>query len=269
MAETSPNLSLGEAANQYLSGLSVEKRGIASAEISRFTQWFGRDRSLDGLIPAEVESYAEHFLLSDTDYIKKLDLVKAFLAHAKKKGWSKTNLANHMKSKKTKTKSSQASQKDGPETVSLTRKGYEELQAELEALRNERVVVTAEIRRAAADKDFRENVPFHAAREKKGHVDGRIMELETVLKSALILEDNQQGPSQKVGLGDKIVLCEKGSEEEICYTLVSPKEVDLSRGKISNVSPLGQAILGRQQGETVEINAPVGKFYYMIKKIER
>ena len=158
--------------------------------------------------------------------------------------------------------------KDAPETISLTRQGHAELKAELAALQNERHEVIAEIRRAAADKDFRENVPYHAARERKGHMEGRITELEGILKTAVIINEKQKD-SLKVGIGDSVVLCEAGSEEELCCTLVSPKEVDVARGKISNASPLGQAILGREQGETVEIIAPVGRLYYLIKRIER
>lgn len=268
MADLGSNPGLGEAANYYMSDLPPEEKGASQQEVAKFARWFGRERPLSGLTPAEVESYAEQLSLSDTDYLKKLELLRAFLAYAKKKGWSKTNLSVHLKSKKTKAKQRSSALNNAPEAISLTRQGHTELKAELEALQNERHVVIAEIRRAAADKDFRENVPYHAARERKGHVDGRITELEGIMKAAVIINEKQNN-GLKVGIGDNVVLCEKGSEEELCYTLVSPKEVDVARGKISNASPIGQAILGREQGETVEIVAPAGRLYYLIKRIER
>lgn len=268
MADISTNPSLGEAANYYLSDLAPEKKGASQQEVSKFARWFGRERPLSELTPAEVESYAEHLSLSDTDYLRKLGLLRVFLVYARKKGWSKTNLGVHLKSKKTKAKQRSSALNNAPEAISLTRQGHADLKTELETLQNERIKVTAEIRRAAADKDFRENVPYHAARERKGHLEGRITELEGVMKTAVII-DEKQNSSLKVCIGDNVVLCEKGSEEELCYKLVSPKEVDVARGKISNASPLGQAIIGREQGETVEIVAPVGRLYYLIKRIER
>ena len=104
MANISQNPGLGEATNYFLSDLPPEKKGASQQEVSKFARWFGRERPFSGLTPAEVESYAEHLSLSDTDYLRKLDLVRAFLVYAKKKGWSKTNLGVHLKSKKTKAK---------------------------------------------------------------------------------------------------------------------------------------------------------------------
>src|SRR3989304_4985829 len=270
MTETNLKLTLGEAASDFISGLKPEEKKPSQQEVSKFARWFGRGRPLGELIPAEVESYAEQLSLSDPDYRKKFELIKAFLAYAKKKGWTRTNMSVHLKVKvkqvKGKTKK-YSSRKEAPEAVSLTREGHAKLKAELTSLHSERHVVIAEIRKAAADKDFRENTPFHAAREKKGHIDGKIMELEGLMKSAVII-DGTQASSFMVGIGDKVVICEVGSEEEICYTLVSPREVDVKKGKISNASPMGQAIIGREQGETVVIEAPVGKLHYRIIRIE-
>ncbi|GAG34627.1 unnamed protein product, partial [marine sediment metagenome] len=183
-------------------------------------------------------------------------------------GWSKTNLAIHLKARKGKTRLRSPSRRGSPQTVSLTQQGYAELEAELAALQSKRPQAIDEIRRAAADKDFRENVPLEAAREQRGHLEGRIMELEETLKSAVVIDEKQQG-TLKVSLGDNVVLRDLDSGEELRYMLVSPSEVDPSRGKISSASPIGRAIVGKGQGETVEITAPVGKLRYQIKQIER
>ena len=272
MTDIKQKLSLGEATSDFLSRLSPEEKKASQQEVSKFARWFGRERPLSELLPAEVESYAEQLSTSDKDYLKKFELIKAFLAYAKKKGWTKTNMSVHLKTKvkagKGITKRGSSSRMEAPEAVSLTKEGHAKLKAELTALHKERHVVIAEIHKAAADKDFRENTPFHAARERKGHIDGKIIELEGIMKSAVIIGGTKTS-SPLVGLGDKVVICEVGSKEEVCYTLVSPKEVDVKKGKISNASPVGQAIIGREQGETVDIDAPVGRLHYQIIRIER
>lgn len=262
-----PNLS--EATGYYLSDLKPDVRATSQLEVTKFARWFGRERSLGGLTPAEVESYAEQLSLSDTDYAKKLEVVKAFLVYAKKKDWTKTNLSVHLKVKVRKGKTKQPSaKKEAPETISLTKQGRVELQAELVALLEERHTVIAEMRKAAADKDFRENAPLQAARERRGHIEGRIKELEGVLKAAVVIEGKPDS-GQRVGIGNRVVVCEVDSDEELCYTLVPPREADVIKGRMSSASPIGRAILGKEQGETVEIEAPVGKLRYRIKRIER
>ncbi|OGO15917.1 MAG: hypothetical protein A2Z02_06370 [Chloroflexi bacterium RBG_16_48_7] len=154
------------------------------------------------------------------------------------------------------------------ETVSLTRQKYQELEVEIADLKNQRLNLIEEIRRAAADKDFRENAPLAAAREQRGHVEGRIKELEETLKLASIIDESRKS-IQKTGVGDRIFLSDLTSGEELCYMIVDPREADPAKGKISTASPLGRALMGRGDGETVEITAPAGKLHYQIKRLER
>ncbi|MFC2005039.1 GreA/GreB family elongation factor [Chloroflexota bacterium] len=267
MTSTSKNPSLGEAASHFLADLPPEESGVSQQEVYKFIRWFGRERPFTGLTAAEIGNYAEQVSLSDTDYMRKFELIRTFLVYAKKKGWSKTNLATHLKGRKGKNKPRSSSKKDSPETISLTRQGYAELEAELAALHSERPKTIDEVRKAAADKDFRENAPLEAARERRGQLEGRIIELEGILKASVVI-DEQQKTSLRVGIGDSVVLCDLNSDEELRYMLVSPREVDPTRGKISNASPIGQAIIGKEQGEMVEIVAPVGKLRYQIQRIE-
>jgi len=261
------NLSLGEAAGYFLSGLKPEDSGASQQEVYKFIRWFGRDRAFNGLTAAEVDNFAENISRSDTDYLRKLGLIRAFLVYSKKKGWIKTNLATHLKARKGKTKQVPIGGEVKTETVSFTRQGFADLEAELATLQEERLQAIDEIRRAAADKDFRENAPLDAARERRGWIEGRINELEGLLRAAVII-DEQREDSLKVVIGDSVVLCELKSKEEIRYTLVSPKEVDVAKGKISGASPVGKAVIGKEKGETVEIVAPVGKIVYRIERIE-
>jgi transcription elongation factor GreA len=259
---------LGEAAANFLSKLSSQKREASRPEVYKFARWYGWERSFARLAPPDVASYAEQLSLSDTDYAKKLELVRSFLAHAKKEGWSRTNLATHLKTKKAKSGLPFTTSRGRPEDVSLTRQKYDELEAELANLKNRSHELIDEIKRAAADKDFRENAPLAAAREERGHVEGRIKEIQETLKAATILGEKKE-PTLKTEVGDIIILSDLASGKELRYMIVDPREVDPSRGKISIASPLGKALIGRHDGDTVEITAPAGKLRYQIKQIER
>ena len=124
------------------------------------------------------------------------------------------------------------------------------------------------MRRAAADKDFRENAPLEAAREEHGRIEGRIRELEGTLKSADVIDEKEK-VTPKVSIGDSIILRDLASGEELSYMLVSPREVDPTKGRISNLSPIGKAVIGQSQGRVIEVTVPAGKLRYQIKQIKR
>jgi len=268
MADSDKTPTLGEAAALFLEKLSAQKKEASQPEVYKFARWYGWERPFYRLGAPDVAAYAEQLSVSDTDYSQKLVLLRSFLAHAKKEGWSCANLSTHLKTKKTKTAATAASVPVVKETIALSQERYDELTAEFAVLKKRSIELISEIQRAAADKDFRENAPLAAAREERGHVEGRIKELEETLKIASILEEKKE-PAHKIGVGDSIVICPEGSGEELCYTIVDPREVDATRGKISLASPLGKALIGRRGGETVEITAPVGKLRYRIKQIQR
>jgi len=260
------NPSLAEAAGRFLASLPTEERGASQQEVYRFIRWYGGERSFAGLTAPEVANYAEQLSLSDTDYLRKLELIRAFLAYAKKAGWSKSNLATHLKAKKGKPRFRSSPRQNLPQAISLTQQGYAELGAELAALKGKRAQAIDEMRRAAADKDFRENAPLEAAREQRGHLEGRIRELEETLKSAVVID--KQEATSKASIGDSVILRDLASGEELRYILVSPTEVDPTKGKISVASPIGKAIIGHGQGEVIEVTAPAGKLHYRIEQVK-
>jgi len=147
----------------------------------------------------------------------------------------------------------------------LSPEGRQEIQRELEALRQQRPHLAAEIKRAAADKDFRENAPLEAAREELGRVESRIRELEALLRGAV--PSGPAAPAQRVGMGSSLRLRDVDSGEELEYTLVGPGEVDPARGRISVSSPVGQALLGHSPGEVVEVATPGGRYRYHILSV--
>jgi transcription elongation factor GreA len=149
----------------------------------------------------------------------------------------------------------------------LTQKGYDDIVKELNELKEQRPHVLEEISRAAADKDFRENAPLHAAREQLGYIDGRIQDLEATLKNATIIVQSKQS-SLCVCVGRKVTLVALASGKTQCYTIVGPKEANPGSGKISHISPIGKALIGCNQGETVEVVVPAGIVQYRIDKVE-
>ena len=268
MSKEDDNLGLGEAATRFLASLSATERRASQQEINKFVRWYGRERPFAGLTAPEVANYAERLSQSDTDYSGKLELIRSFLGYAKKEGWSRSNLSTHLKARKAKTRVRSSSRKTARRIVTLTQEGYNELKAELADLKNRRSQSIEEVRLAAADKDFKENAPLDAAKEKRGQIEGRIMELEETLNSATIM-DEKRDDTPRVSIGDSIVLQDLASGEELRYTLVSTSEVDPSRGKISVASPVGKAAVDRGLGEVVEITVPAGRLRYQIKHIER
>lgn len=139
----------------------------------------------------------------------------------------------------------------------LTAEGLKKLQDELHILKTVRRREVAEaIQRAKEQGDLSENAEYVDAKEEQGHVEQRIVELETTLKFATIIRKEGTGSHEVVGLGDTVTIRWNGSES--IYSIVGPNEVDPESGKISNESPLGRALLGRRTGEQTTIRTPSG-----------
>lgn len=213
----------------------------------------------------EVASYAERMEGSSANAVQRLEPVKAFLSYAKKEGFTRNNLAVHLRPKKG-THKQEASGKRREEAVPLTPEGYRELKEELAALQRQRPRIAEGIRRAAADKDFRENAPLDAAKDYQGMVEARIRELEAILKSAVV--PTEQVDSANVTLGSTVSLHDLSTGEDLRYTLVNSNEANLAKGKLSIASPTGKALLGRTKGDEIEVTAPAGMLRYRIDSIE-
>lgn len=256
------SLSLGETAVRYLASLSPQEKEACQQEVYRFVRWYGWERPIPGLTPPEIGNYAERIADQAVDPVKKLEPVRAFLAFAKKEGLTPTNLSVHLRVKKVQGKVPQA--REAPAVSLLTEEGKERLKKELEALRGERLRLVEEVRLAREDKDFRENAPLEAAREQLAKVTARIMDLERVLGGAVAKREGGQG----VAPGHRVTLQEIASEYSVSYVLVDPREADLEKGRLSVASPIGRAVLGKHQGEEVEVSTPAGVRRYRIEKVE-
>ena len=152
------------------------------------------------------------------------------------------------------------------ETSFLTQEGYVKLKEELKYLRIvKRPEVAEHIRIAKEDGDLTENAGYDAAKNEQSFVEGRIMTLEGILKNAQIIEIS--GQKDTVTLGCKVTVQEDGYEPETFYLVGSP-EADPSKGRISNGSPLGRALMGKGVKDTVEVNTPGGVTTFTILGIE-
>lgn len=148
--------------------------------------------------------------------------------------------------------------------VQFTADGLKALEQELEELINTKKPEAIErVARAREFGDLSENSEYHAAREDHSFIQGRIEELEALMKRAEVVR--RSGSKLTVAIGCKVTVTEKNKEHT--YEMVGEWEADPINKKISHTSPLGQALVGKKKGDTVEFEAPAGKVVYKIKKI--
>jgi transcription elongation factor GreA len=156
-----------------------------------------------------------------------------------------------------------------PDDIVLTREGHAKLAEELDHLKNaKRWEVAKRLEEARAHGDITENSEYEDAKHEQAFVAGRIIDIERILENARIIKEDDI----KVGvvsLGITVVLLDLEMKEEKTYRVVSSAEARGSRTSISDQSPVGKAILGRKEGETVEVPTPAGIIRYEILKIER
>ena len=148
----------------------------------------------------------------------------------------------------------------------ISQDGLEKVKKELENLKNvERPEVIERIARARELGDLSENAEYHDARERQSFIEGRIQELESLIKNAMIIEAPKK--SSTVGLGSTVhATCDNGMQMK--YTIVGHSEADPASGKISNESPLGMAFIGKAIGHEFEIKVPAGVLKCKIDSIE-
>ena len=239
-------------------------------DLFRFVQWFGAEKALSELGPPDIGEYAERAGGSSATSVvaEHLQVVKGFLSDARKKGLIDQNLAPHIRIRKSRGSAGRA-RAFADQGVQLTPEGHAQLQSQLEALKAERGPLAVQIRTAAADKDVRENVPLEAAREQLGLVESRIATIENTLKSAVIMDAAQRERAAKVALGAEVTVKDLSTGRQTVNTLVSSIESNPTEGKISDVSPLGKALMGRSVGQDVEVATPRGKVLYRILRVSR
>ena len=255
-----------ETVGTYIGSLKSSDDSV-QRELRRFVTWCGPDKDLANIAPSVIGDYADSVAGTGTtpQAGERLQVVRKFLSYAKKKGIIDVNLAQHVRIRKSRTK------KGGPgvalkDRIQLTFDGNAQLVTQLEELKSQRAPMAKEIQKAAADKDVRENAPLEAAREQLGQLESRILEIERTLSKVVII-DSDGVVSKVVRLGTAVWLQDSETGRKSRYTVVSASEANPMDSKISDVSPLGKALLGQRADQIVMAETPRGTMRYRILQI--
>lgn len=154
------------------------------------------------------------------------------------------------------------------EKIAITANGYARMEAELKQLKAvDRPNVIEAIAEARAHGDLSENAEYHAAKEKQGFIEARIADLESKVSRADII-DVKSLKSDTIKFGATMTLVDEDTEEKVTYQIVSEYEADIKAGLISLTAPIARALIGKQVGDSVEVNTPKGARSYEVVKVE-
>lgn len=149
--------------------------------------------------------------------------------------------------------------------VPLTSRGAEKLREELQQLKSvKRPAVIKAIAEARAHGDLKENAEYHAAREQQSFIEGRINDIESKLSNAQVIDVTTMPANGKVIFGATVELSDEDSGKEVTYQIVGEDEADIKANRISITSPIARALIGKEEGDTAEVNTPGGKKIYEI-----
>ena len=151
--------------------------------------------------------------------------------------------------------------------VVLTREGLRNLEKEIEDLKvNKRKEVAAKIKEAREQGDLSENAEYDAAKEEQAKIEARIEEIEKMFKNVDVFDDDDVDES-KVSIGCKVVIRDVEYDDDLEFKIVGSTEANSLEGKISNESPVGIALIGKSEGDVIEVEVPAGVVKYEILKI--
>jgi len=151
----------------------------------------------------------------------------------------------------------------------MTKEGADALQEELQHLKKvERPAVSNAIAEAREHGDLKENAEYHAAREQQGLMEARIKQIESLLGSVQIIDVTKLNPNGKVVFGSTVTILNLETEEEMTYKIVGEEEADIKHNKISVNSPIARALIAKEEGEEITVNAPSGNIEYEIVEIQ-
>lgn len=152
--------------------------------------------------------------------------------------------------------------------VPLTPRGEGQLREELKRLKVERPQLSAAIGAAREHGDLRENAEYHAAKEQQGLAEARIRNIEGKLSNAQVIEVSNLNAGGRVVFGATVHLADDEEGKEMRYQIVGEDEADIKEGRVSVTSPVARAMIGKSEGDTVEVSAPGGQQVYLIISVE-
>ena len=154
------------------------------------------------------------------------------------------------------------------EKVPMTANGYRALEDELRTLKTvDRPGVIQAIAEAREHGDLSENAEYHAAKERQGFIEGRVMELEDLISRAQVI-DTSKLSGEQIKFGATVTVVDEDTDEEAKYQIVGDFEADLKEGRISISSPVARALIGKEVGDSVEVNTPGGGRSYEILNVQ-
>lgn len=153
------------------------------------------------------------------------------------------------------------------EKIPLTQAGYDKLDAELKVLKSvERPAIIKAIAEAREHGDLSENAEYHSAKEKQSFIEGRIKELEGVISLADVIDPSKLSGTIKFGAQVKLV--DEDTDEEKSYQIVGEYEADIEAGRLNIKSPLARALIGKDEGDSVEVRTPGGEKSYEVLSVK-
>src|SRR5574337_1006759 len=153
-------------------------------------------------------------------------------------------------------------------TIPITKRGAEQLKQELHRLKTiERPAVINAIAEARAQGDLSENAEYEAAKDRQGFIEGRILEVEGKLSAAQIIDPSALDAGGRVVFGATVELEDEDSGEAVKYQIVGEDEADLKHGLINVSSPIARALIGKEEGDTAEVQAPGGVRRYEVMSV--
>lgn len=156
-----------------------------------------------------------------------------------------------------------------PDRIPITREGFERLKAELQHMKSvERPKNVRDIEEARAHGDLSENAEYHAAKERQSHISGKLIELESMVGRAEIIDSTKVADKNKVSFGAHVTILDTETNEEVTYQIVGDYEADMQVKRISISSPIARALIGKIKDTVVTLTTPKGKRELEIVEIE-
>jgi transcription elongation factor GreA len=250
-----------------------------ASRLRKFVTWCGVSTSVEAIPPFKIEEFLAAQMNTSTPPRSYMPVLKSFFGFAAQQGAVASDPMKVVRlprgaggtAKKATAQAPVPARSASPreqDVVYVSRAQHESMQAELERLRGEeRHKVSQLLHDAIKDGDLSENAAYDDAKMRQGMLEARIRELESKLRNIELIEDQDRSGSG-VAVGSRVRLEETSSGDTIDYQVVGPEETDPRAGKISHLSPVGRAIMGKPAGEQVEVVTPGGAMRYRIVSVE-
>ena len=233
-----------------------EDKPKAFPEVQRFVRWIGEEQRVDQVIASEVARFSETYRSNASEEKKAQAMhIKGFLNFLKKRQYTSDSLASHIRVRPRSTNGQRATVawRNKTDFQEITQQGYDEMQDKLAAYKEESIGLVDQIQKARATGDVRENSPLDALRDRQGIVEAEIRRLDDILKSAKTIDETQRRASEEVQIGSWVTIRKTDDQKSTDYQIVSSNEADPLQSKISDISNVGSALMGKKAGDKVEV----------------